>query len=152
MNMRVQDWPEQLAAWVDDARARAFEWGWWDCATAANDCVKRITGDALGPLGGLAWSGVIGAVRQLELEGGLQAAVTSRMGEPIVPAYAQRGDLVLLPYPEDYPAHERVLLAVCLGESAAAPGPNGLEFVSMYARQADGSVACRALCAWPVGR
>jgi hypothetical protein len=142
MKTRLQDWPEQLAAWVEAVRARPFEWGVWDCAIAANDCVQRITGTDV--LGGLMWDGLRGALRQLEVEGGLEAAVTERLGAPIAPTFAQRGDVVLIAAAW-VPADQAAIgsLGVCLGEVACAPTQSGLAFVPM---------AGGAACAWKVGR
>lgn len=143
---RFEDWPQRLDAWVERVRARPFAWGEWDCVTCAASAVQEITG--VSPLGGLAWSGAIGAARQLEADGGLEAAVTARLGEPIAAAYAQRGDLVMILHPGETPGApdaeppHREILAVCLADVAAAPGPNGLEFISMLC----------ALRAWCVGR
>jgi hypothetical protein len=139
---RVQDWPEQLAAWVEEVRLRPFEWGAWDCAIAANDCVRRITGDDA--LGGLMWHGLRGAMRQLEVEGGMEAAVTARLGEPIAPAFAQRGDVVLVAAASLSAEHARLgAVGICIGDRLCMPSPVGLAFFAMHEA---------AIAAWRVGR
>lgn len=143
---RFEDWPQRLDAWVESRRAVPFAWGENDCVMASASAIEAITG--ADPLNGLRWSGALGAARQLEVEGGLEAAVTARLGAPTHAAFAQRGDLVMILHPSEYVGapeadpHRREILAVCLADVAAAPGPNGLEFISMLC----------ALCAWPVGR
>jgi hypothetical protein len=142
MTTRVQDWPEQLAAWVEENRARPFAWGEWDCAIAANDCVKRITG--LDLIGDLAWHGMRAALRQLEAAGGLEAAITARLGAPIAAPFAQRGDVVLLDITRVPPEHAGIgAVGVCLGEVVCAPSIAGLVFIPM---------SSGAVCAWKVGR
>jgi hypothetical protein len=64
----------------------------------------------------------------------MQAMVTRCGLVPVAPGLAQRGDLVLLRQ------GRHPVLAVCLGEQAASPGRDGLEFRGMS----------DALCAWRV--
>lgn len=139
---RFPDWPERLNAWVDANRARTFAWGEWDCVLAAADCAHALTG--ADPLEGLRWNGLRGALRCLEVEGGLEAAVTRVLGAPIGPALAQRGDVLLidtgaLPMmsadldSEDAARAElRHALAVCLGEACAAPTRAGLALLPVH--------------------
>lgn len=136
---RLENWPSLLAAWVERVRDRPFHWGEWDCAIAAADAVQTITGD--NPLGGLAWSDVNGAARQLQVEGGIELAVTARLGQPIPAAMAQRGDVVMMLNPESEKA-AREFIAVCLGPVSAAPCSTGLAFPEMQ----------MAVKAWAVGR
>lgn len=139
--MRRADWPERLAAWVEAHRTRPFAWGEWDCVLAAADCALALTGEDA--LAGLRWSGLKGALRQLEVEGGLEAACTRVLGPGIAPAFAQRGDVLLMPQRlDDQPAEFPAVLNVCLGEFAVGPGQGGLVF----------RPATEALAAWPVGR
>lgn len=131
---RLQNWPEALHAYVDACRPKPLDYGTHDCATFAAAAVQIVTGEDV--LGGLMWSGEKGALRQLEVEGGLEAAVTSRLGEPIPIEYAQRGDVVLAEM------RGRYVLGVCLGDVCAGPGIEQLEFYPTI----------RALKAWGVGR
>ena len=145
---RRQDWPERLAAWVEAVRARPFAWGTWDCAAAAADAVFWLTDS--NPLAGLVWADVRGALRQLEVDGGLQAAVTARLGEPIAAAYAQRGDVVLTgrvwpgngEIEDEAHIHLRTALCVCIGDRCVGPTRAGLGFLPMS----------EATLAWKVGR
>lgn len=136
---RIEGWTELLADWVHTVRDRPFRWGEWDCVLAAADCAHAITG--ANPLGGLMWADVKGALRQLEVMGGLEAATTSLLGEPIPPAFAQRGDVVLV-HNQGVEKAEREIIAVCLGECACAPMSTGLAFIDMR----------HAITAWKVGR
>ena len=121
-----------LASWVERVRDRPFHWAEWDCAIAAADAVETITGE--NPLD-VHWSDIKTAVRQLEAEGGIESAVTARLGEPIPYALAQRGDIVLMS------GERSEFIAVCLGSVAAAPSSTGLAFPEM-------SLAIKA---WAVG-
>jgi hypothetical protein len=137
---RLQDWPARLDAYVEAHRKTCFAWGAHDCVTFAAGAIAAITGSD--PLQGLTWGSAGGALRQLELEGGILAAVTRRLGDPIPPAMCQRGDLLLMPM--DFTSGEvsRESLAVCLGHCCAAPGRVALQFMPCTS----------ALYGWPVGR
>lgn len=144
---RLPDWLQRLNAWVESARVRPFRWGEWDCVMAANDCLCAITGasEQYGDgLAGLRWDGLKGALRQLEVEGGLAAAVTRVLGDPIDPRLAQRGDVLLMPAP-DFPGG--AVLNICLGETACGPGEEGLVVRPLF----DGNTLL-ATAAWKVGR
>lgn len=45
---RVEDWPERLAAFIEQRRKMPFAWGSNDCALFAADAVCAITGVDLG--------------------------------------------------------------------------------------------------------
>ena len=142
---RTDDWAERLAAFVEERQKLAFEWGPNDCVTHAADAVQAMTGeDPLGPLRG-AWSDEASARLALAEHGGLQAAVTGVMGDPLAtPMLAQRGDVVLVRLrgvTDD--ASDTELLAICLGARWCAPA------------ERYGAVRgpmSQAVVAWPVGR
>jgi hypothetical protein len=136
---RHPDWLALLNAWVDANRSRVYAWGDWDCVTAAADCVRTITGEDV--LAGLEWDSARSALRVIEAEGGLSAAVSARLGEPIPVAFAQRGDVVLI-VDESVTVTPEGAVAVCLGETAAAPTATGMGFQPMSL----------AVAAWRVGR
>lgn len=119
--MRRVDWEERLSALVAAALGEGFVWGAHDCCTFAADAVVACTGrDVMGELRGT-YGSVRTAMRVLEAEGGLAAAVTARLGAPIAPLMAQRGDVVLHEV-EGYPA-----LAVVMGTHALAPMAKGVQ-------------------------
>lgn len=115
--MRLQDWPERLADYVELRRDVPFSWGGNDCSTFAAGAVEAMTGAA--PSVPTAESAQQYA-QLLQASGSLLALTTETLGEPIHPAYAQRGDVMLIVI------DERETLGVCLGASIAAPGAAGL--------------------------
>lgn len=117
---RLSDWPERLDALV---RARAdwpFVWGVNDCCTFAADAVHAITGRE--PMGTLRqrYQSAFAALGLTQELGGLRAAVTSVLGQPVDPAFCTVGDILLVMN------DGRELVAVCNGATALAPGPRGL--------------------------
>lgn len=131
--MRPQDWPERLARFWRERRAMPFAWGLNDCCTLAADWVEQMSGaDPIADIRG--WDDALSAARTIEALGGMRAAVTQRMGEPVDWMLAQRGDVVLLTL-------DRETLGVCMGAFAIAPGADGALLVPMD----------RAECAWRVG-
>jgi hypothetical protein len=137
---RVDDWPEALADFVEERRATPFAWGSNDCVTHAADAVLAMTGvDVLGELRG-SWSTESAALALLDGLGGMQAAVTAALGQPLANvAYFSRGDVALIVEPTDPP---RTYLAVVLGPDLVAPG-------SRQARRLPWSWVG---VVWPVGR
>lgn len=127
-------WQAELDLIIAGARRRAFEWGVHDCCTFAAACWQARTGTAA--LAGLAWASEEQAAQLLASLGGLQAAVTSRLGEPVAPLLAALGDLVLAVDPHD--PQQRQVLAVCVGSYHVAPGARCLSSLPLHS----------ALCAW----
>jgi hypothetical protein len=118
--MRVDNWPLKLAAEVDSANGRPFEFGVHDCMQFAARCFKAVTGDdklLLFP----SYSTEAEAMQIAERFGGLEGLLRHELGEPRHPAFAMRGDIVLCdmgqgPQP-----------AVCIGVWCVAPGLRRLE-------------------------
>lgn len=138
---RVENWPSALLAVVADAMHAPFVWGAHDCVTFAADCVRAVTGvDLLADLPG--WAGPKQALRVIEEQGGMAAALTARFGEPIGPAWAQRGDVGLLVEGEAGDGLTGIAVAVCMGDVWLAPGTDGLERLPLAA----------VAQAWKVGR
>lgn len=124
---RAENWPEILLATVEDRRSKPFAWGENDCALFAADCVLAMTGeDFAAPFRGR-YSTAAGSLKALKKFGGgsLESTATAALGEPISPRLAQRGDVVL------FAAVDGPALAVCIGEQAAAAGPDGITWVPM---------------------
>ena len=133
---RLDTWPEALAGVVEATRRAPFAWGEHDCCLWAADCVAAMTGRdfAAGFRG--AYSDAAGAVEILANWGSLRALAAHCLGEEIAPRLAMRGDVVLAE------TAGRPSLGICLGESAAFTGADGLEFIDL------GDPAC--LAAWRV--
>ena len=132
--MRAQDWPELLAAHIEQRKDLPHQMGVNDCCRFVADAIRSMTGaDPMADLRGI--KSAKAAARLLRTTP-LQELVTQRLGEPLPsPLMAQRGDVVLLMQGDD-----EHLLALCLGETWAAPGLQGLEIGDMQ----------RAVCAWAV--
>ncbi len=132
--MRLDGWEAVLRETVERSRERSFEWGAHDCALFAADCVLAMTGTDLATAFRGKYTTAAGSRRALIRlgEGSLEATVTAVLGEPIAPALARRGDVVLFrSFPPDVPPEGIEALAVCLGEVAASPGPKAMTYVPM---------------------
>lgn len=120
--MRVEGWEALLAAAIDDARARPFEWGVHDCAIWAFDVRRAMTGQDAAAAWRGRYSSAKGAVRTLRLVLGAAShaeAATAILGPPLDrPLMAQRGDIVLA---DD-------CFGVCAGAVCAFLAPEGLTF------------------------
>ena len=137
MTERSEDWPLRLDAAVEAARSRPFAWRVHDCCAFASAVVEAMTGrdvmaelrDEFGD-----YASELGAAKAIARAGGLRAAWTHALGEPIAPAFAQRGDVVLI-------LNEgRELIGVNLGTAVCAVSEAGLGFVS----------GKEVVCAWRV--
>jgi hypothetical protein len=103
--VRFDDWPVRLARHLLDATDRVFLWGVHDCCTFACDGIEAMTGlDPMAPARGRYRDDRQAAAILREIGGGglPEAAdhLMSGLGAPLVhPAFAQRGDLVLIEVP-----------------------------------------------------
>lgn len=123
--MRREDWPERLLLAVEAAREIPFQWGQHDCALYAADLVLAMTGTDFAAAFRGRYTTAFGAARAL-LENGaadLAAYATMRLGAPIAPALAQRGDVVV------FAAVDGLALGVVIGGHATAAGPAGVTSV-----------------------
>lgn len=132
--MRKENWPELLADELRAADARPFSFGVHDCCAFAARVVAAMTGrDLMAQFP--AYDSDEGAQAILMAHGGMAGIWTHCLGEPIAVAYAQRGDVVMMPTERGDAA------GICLGSQAAFAAPVG--------------VACHALQqvtkAWRVG-
>jgi hypothetical protein len=121
--MRPEGWELRLAAVVEAARLRPFDWRSHNCVLFAASCVEAVTGN--NPAAGRrpVKRGKSAAYAALDAAApDVEAAATLFLGEPRNPLLAQRGDVVSLDTPMG------VALAVCLGARCAHPSPDGLEF------------------------
>lgn len=128
---RRQDWPLLLEIYVDQVAHKPFAWGEHDCVSFAIGWLALVRGD-LSPREdlGLDYASALEALKFLAGRS-VEEAVNEWGGlEPIAPAYAQRGDVVLVQI------LDRACLALCVGDHAAGPGMEGLELVPMTAASA----------------
>jgi hypothetical protein len=118
---RLPDWPERLAAYVEERRAQPFVWGNNDCASFAAGALRAMTG--ADPLGELTWTSEAEAQAVLARLGGLAWAARRVLGRPL-PGHerAPRGAVVCARI-NDAPT-----LGVQLGAWWCAPGGPGLVF------------------------
>jgi hypothetical protein len=119
--MRYWDWVARLNEAVSAASKRPFDYGSENCGLFAAQCIDAICEDShraeelrthLGS--------VEAAARFLNDEGGIEAAVTARLGTPLTWPNARRGDVCLMPT-QDGPG-----LGVCVGDTVAMMSPSGV--------------------------
>ena len=130
---RLHEWPELLNAYVAAHRATPFEWGVHDCCRFAAGAIQAITGTD--PMAQFSYTTEAEARALIESAGGIEALVTSVLGDPLPSvAQAQRGDVLLadLPTPS---------IGTCLGATTAFVSERGLLLVRTN----------RARMAWRVG-
>lgn len=122
---RVANWTAALQAKIEASKAKPFVWGENDCFTFAADCVFAITGeDKMAKRRGK-YKTELGANKMLKRVGGVEAAITSELGEPMAPAFAQRGDVVY------FVGAMGETAGVCIGRMIASPTLTGVGFTSM---------------------
>lgn len=116
--MRREDWLRRLLDIVEENKP--FVWGENDCCTFAARCVDAMTGsDWVEDLSNYYWDQK-SAREYIADSGGIEAAVTNRIGEPVPPMLARRGDVCLLETGTGYG------LGICAGRSALTPSDSGL--------------------------
>ena len=96
--MRVDGWDDALQAVLDRFAHMPFEYGKADCALFAAAIVEALTGhDFYAPFRGR-YRSAAGSVRALRLYGAgdLPKTLTAALGEPVHPAFAERGDIVMM--------------------------------------------------------
>ena len=125
MTQKINNWLNSLYAQIDGFNAMPFAWGTHDCCSFAADCVLAMTGvdKMAGYRGG--YKSAVGASRKLAKAGGMLAAISAELGEPINPALAQRGDVVCFSSPLGDTC------GVCLGSTIAAAGLAGITHTPM---------------------
>lgn len=122
--MRLPDWPQRLDECIEEARSREFSYGTFDCALFAAECVAAMTGNNYAiELRG--YDNKVAAYRIVAAYGSLETMTTALLKrEPIHPAMARRGDVVI---GEDDAGQD--CIGVCLGTTCAFPAPQGLRIV-----------------------
>ena len=123
--MRYLNWPERLAEVIEAARYRVFAYGGQDCCLFAADCVLAVTGiDYAAPFRG--YYSRAAAYQIIAKHGSLTGLLTAVLDEPIEPAFAGRGDVVIAEIPIVEGEGESV--GICLGAFCAFPQAVGLRF------------------------
>ena len=122
---RLDDWPDRLAAHVEEWRDKPFKWGRYDCAMFCVYGEQAMCGDTrFADYVGQYQSpkGSIKILRQIG-NGDLAQNVAKRLPE-ISPNDAGRGDWALI----DTPTGDALSLSI--GDKVAAMGKDGLVFLS----------------------
>jgi hypothetical protein len=116
--MRVDDWPERLAQYLEQ-RTLAFAWGRQDCVSFAADWVVECVGfDPAARWRG--WTTAREALRQMEAAGGLAYAWGQAL-RAIPPGFAGRGDVGLVRV-----GRGRLASVIVERDTVVGPGPDGL--------------------------
>jgi hypothetical protein len=92
--LRRADWVSRLIETVAAHKQTPFSYGEFDCAIFAARCVDAITGSEWER--SLGYSDIRSAARVRRNEGGLEAGVSRRLGNPVPGCGARRGDVCLL--------------------------------------------------------
>lgn len=118
---RRENWESLLAAEVEAARDRRFEWGMHDCCAFTARCVAAITGrDFLAEFG--AYASADEADSMIRQCGGVRRIARACLPHQIDVLFAGRGDVVLRET-EDGDA-----LGICLGAQCAFASVKGVVF------------------------
>jgi hypothetical protein len=120
MRVRVAHWQAEFFRVLDEARDKPFDWDGWTCFDFAATVYTALTGRADPRPAFGTFAGEREAVVALNHAGGAEAILRSVLGEPIHPATAQRGDIVLVEFGNGPQP------AVCCGLLSVAPGASGL--------------------------
>jgi len=129
---RLDNWPRLLADYLELKKDEPFVWGVNDCCRFADGAVIAITGHSM--MKSFNYTNEKEALRLLKT--GLETLTSNELGQSIKPAFAQRGDVVLVQRGE-MPA-----LAICEGAVWHGAGQYGIESGSMS----------EVICAWKVGK
>ena len=114
--MRYVDWEQRLSDYLASVASRPFKWGEHDCALHIANAVAAITGDDIAADFRGKYSTELGSARALKRFGaGTLEATIDTLLDPIEPAFAQRGDVVM----------RDGMLGVCVGATAAFVGEEG---------------------------
>lgn len=123
--MRRPNWVSRLWQEIRTSEHTPFVLGKHDCCLFAAHCVDAMTDSEWAA--SLCYSDRRGALQFLKREGGLEAAVTKRLGEPTPGHIAERGSICLVDVERDGIGDGRGL-GVCIGSTIAVACVDGLEF------------------------
>jgi len=129
---RLDNWPALLAKYFLEKKDQPFVWGKNDCCRFADGAVIAITGQSM--MQSFNYSSEKQALRLLKTQ--LRELTSKELGQSIKPAFAQRGDVVLV-HRGDMPS-----LAICDGSVWHGAGLTKMETGQMS----------EAICAWKVGK
>lgn len=127
MIARLPDWEQRLAAEIDAARNRAFQWGEHDCCMWVANVVLAMTGTDLAlkwrgrysdEAGAMAFAAEFGRWPWI-----IDRAVCEERINRIPVSSAARGDIVLSRH------NNQLQPAICIGDHLAAVGLSGLIFL-----------------------
>jgi hypothetical protein len=110
------DWVSRLFSVFNKYQKEQFQFGAHDCGMFAARCIDSMTDSNWEET--LTYKGKRGAARLLRHEGGLEALVTRRFGEPVLGHMARRGDICLI---------NKHTLGVCRGPEIVVCSENSLE-------------------------
>ena len=118
---RKQSWPEILAIQIKAAEMRPFSWGSHDCCAFAARVVEAMTGVSF-MTDFPEYSDEARASVLVGEFGGVEGIAGLCLGEANAPAFAQRGDVVLMP------TDQGDALGICIDHRAAFASARGLAF------------------------
>ena len=126
--MRRADWHARLWAEIERRRAFPFQWGAsegaQDCCTFAAAIVDELTGST--HLAALLthYHDEPSALAYIADSGGIDAAISTFLGEPSALSFAKRGDVIGLT--------GDIQVGVCIGHKVIAAGADGLIELPMW--------------------
>ncbi|WP_428419177.1 DUF6950 family protein [Methylibium sp.] len=133
--LRIHDWQERLAAYVESRREKPFSWGAHHCGNWAFGGVEVITGRNLLSAELRVAETRAEVIRAMRLLGdSLKDVTTALMGaEPVLPTLAAIGDIGMVANPS--------ALLICNGDTWLGVGRESVVVLP----------AESAVCAWKVG-
>ena len=129
---RLDNWPALLAKYFAEKKDEPFVWGVNDCCRFADGAVIAITGQSM--MQSFNYTNEKEALRLLKTS--LEALTSNELGQSIKPAFAQRGDVVMIQ------RSEMPSLAICDGSIWHGAGLTKMETGQMS----------EAIFCWKVGR
>ena len=129
---RLDNWPRLLAEYLLLKKNEPFVWGVNDCCRFADGAVIAITGQSM--MQSFNYTNEKEALRLLKTS--LEALTSNELGQSIKPAFAQRGDVVMIQ------RSEMPSLAICDGSIWHGAGLTKMESGQMS----------EAICCWKVGK
>lgn len=119
---RRPDWLPRLREALGSERRTTLSYGRHDCALVLAHVADAMTGSGFEAELRARYRDARGAVRLLRDAGGLEAAITERLGPPVAGHAARRGDGCLI---------ERHCVGICVGDFVAVLTPRGIGYVPL---------------------
>lgn len=114
--------PSRVWRVVEQYRDSPFEYGKHDCCLFAARCIDEVTGASREAELLTQYHDERSARRFMARSGGIEAAISERLGKPVDGYCARRGDVCFVP------VEGGMGVGVCVGGSIAVAAQNGLEF------------------------